>query len=198
MIAVSIIASAVQKELGSYFSTEAHTHSDIIRYINSAVRAITIARNFDFNQYSHKIDVISWTDTYSIPYQIETFFVKKSWQKVDFYDFKNYNILDHKNDIVWIWGNNFKCTSPWEYEIFYRGFPKHITSLNDFLEIPEHFYDLILLKSTYFGFMDIRAYDKANNKENIFNWMVKNMATRSSNPKPMQIKRLNKWKKKVW
>jgi len=58
MIAVSVIASAIKKELGSYFSTEAHKDNDIVRYINSAVRAIVIAKNFDFNQYKYTLTVV--------------------------------------------------------------------------------------------------------------------------------------------
>lgn len=198
MIAVSTIALALKKELGSYFSTEAHRDNDIIRYINSAVKDIVIAKNFQFNQYQTTVTVVEWTTKYDIPYQIETFFVKKGWVNIDFLDFKEYNFLSDKWNNVWIWENTFMSEMPWEYEIFYRWIPKQIISLTDSLEIPEHFYDLVLLRATYFWFMDVRAYDKANNKQVIFTWMIKSMATRSSTPQPTKIKRLNKGKRKVW
>lgn len=198
MIAVSVIASAIKKELGSYFSTEAHKDNDIVRYINSAVRAIVIAKNFDFNQYKYKLTVVPWEEQYNIPYQIETFYVKKSWENIDFLDFKDYNNVSDKSNYIWIWWDVCNCVSPWEYEIFYRWFPSQIFWLNESLEIPAHFFDLVLLKATYFGFMDIRAYDKANHKNNIFEWMIDDMATRSSTPQPTKTKRLNKSKKKIW
>lgn len=198
MIAVSTIAPVIQKELGSFFSTEAHWSNDLIRYINSAVRAITIARNFWYNQYNKKITIIEWTVKYEIPYQIETFFVKKWWVEVDFYDFQDYHRLNDKTKAIWIWENTLICEEPWEYELFYRGLPAPITDLTDLIEIPEHFYDIIIIKATYFGFMDIKVYDKANNKKAIFDWMIKSIATRSSNPQPTKIKRLNKSKNKIW
>ena len=36
MFAQSEVIVAIQKELGSFFSTEAHTDSDILRYMKSA------------------------------------------------------------------------------------------------------------------------------------------------------------------
>jgi hypothetical protein len=193
MILVSTIATALKKELWSYFSTEAHRDNDIVRYINSAARAITIARNFDFNQFEYSITVVDWTTSYDIPYQIETFYVLDSnWDEVDIFDFSEYNKEKDKTDKIWIRSEVLKCTTPWTYTVFYRWYIPQITSLNDTLSIPDHFYDLIVLKATYFWYMDIRAFDKWNNKEAIFQGMIKSLATRSSNPKPLNIKRLNK------
>ena len=198
MISVSLIAAALKKELGSYFSTEAHRDNDIVRYINSATRAITISRNFDFNQYDTDIVVTEWTTKYNIPYQIETFFVKKDNEDIEYENFVGYHGLSNKSWILWIYWDKAICESPWTYKIFYRWFPPHIFSLEDSLDIPEHFYDLVLLKATYFWFADIAAYDKANNKDTIFDGMIKDMATRSSNPRPLVTKRLNKSKRKQW
>lgn len=201
MISVPIIASALKKELGSYFSTEAHRDNDIVRYINSAARAIAISRNFQFNQYEYELVVTEWVTTYNIPFQIETYFILDStWEEVDFEDFMNYHREKDKSDLIWVWGDTVKCTNPWTYTFFYRGYPTQITSLTDSLTIPEHFYDIVILKASYFGFMDIRAYTKANNKETIFTWMIWDMAKRSSNPQPTKKKRLNKSSNnsKVW
>lgn len=193
MISVPIIVSALKKELGSYFSTEAHRDNDIQRYINSAARAIAIARNFQFNQYEYEFVVTEWVTKYSIPYQIETYFILDSaWDEVDYEDFANYHRQKDKTEIIWIWWDVAKCTKPWTYTIYYRWYPTQITSLTDTLAVPEHFYDIILLKASYFWFMDIRAYTKANNKETIFKWMISDMAKRSSNPQPSKVKRLNK------
>lgn len=199
MIQSSIIAFNLKKELWSYFSTEAHRDNDIIRYINSAVKAIVVSRNFDFNQYEYELTVTAWTTSYDIPYQIETFFIlNSSWEEVDMRDFINYHKEQDKTDLIWIWGDKLKCETPWVYTIYYRWYPTQITSLTDVVNVPEHFFDIIVLKATYFWFMDIRAYDKAQTKENIFTWMIKNMATRSSNPQPLKRKRLNNSKSNTW
>lgn len=199
MIAVSTITAALKKELGSYFSTEAHRDNDIVRYINSAARAITIERNFQFWQKKTDLVVTNWITEYDIPFQIETFFVQDSaWEDVAFEDFLEYNKLRDKTWIVWIWGDKAECNTPWTYTIFHRGYPTEVTSLSDSLNIPSHFYDLVVIKAAYFGFMDIRAYDKAGTKKTIFDGMIKSLATRSSNPQPSKTKRLNKWKSKAW
>ena len=199
MIAVPIIEQAVKKELWSVFSTEAHKTSDLLRYINSSARAIAIEKNFAFNQYSTEITVVEWTTSYSIPYQIETFFIKKSdTTDMEFTDFVWYYGTSDKSSIIWIWDDTLICTIPWTYTIFYRGYPPTITSLSDTLVIPEHFFDLVVLKAIYFAYMDIRAYEKAGQKDNIFKGMIKSMATRSSNSRPLEHKRLNKSKSKVW
>jgi hypothetical protein len=46
MISTAKVMQNLQKELGSFYSTEAHTSADMLRYINSAARAICISRNF--------------------------------------------------------------------------------------------------------------------------------------------------------
>lgn len=199
MIPASILATNIKKELWSYFSTEAHRDNDIVRYINSAAKALVVARNFDFNQYEYPITITAWTTSYDIPYQIETFFIlNSSWEEVEIRDFSWYNRESDKTDIIWIWGDKLSCETPWTYTIFYRWYPTQITSLSDTLNIPEHFYDILIVKATYFWFMDIRAYDKAWVKDNIFKWMIKDMATRSSNPQPLKIKRLNSSKSNTW
>ncbi len=201
MISVSTIAQALKKELGSYFSTEAHKDWDLIRYINSAARAVTIWRNFDFNNYVYNLVVTEWISSYDIPYQIETYFIlDSSWEEVDFKDFTWYFRETDRTDTVWIWWEHAECIKPWTYTIYYRWFPPTITSITENLELPEHFFDIICLKASYFGFMDILAYDKANQKENIFKWMISDLAKRSSNPQPTKIKRLNKSSNnsKVW
>lgn len=198
MISANVIAAALKKELWSFFSNEAHKDWDIVRYINSAVRSIVLSRNFWFNKYKHTINVSSWVNEYDIPYQIETFFVKKWKDTVDYEDFEWYYLLDNTEWVVWIWENVFISEEPWEYTIFYRWFPTQINSLEDNIQIPEHFKDLVILKATVFWFLDIKNYTKAATKDSIYEWMIKDMAKRSSNPQPRKITRLHKSKSKVF
>lgn len=48
MLSQSSVAQAIQKELGSFISTEAHKDTDIVRYINSALNYIANYRDFPF------------------------------------------------------------------------------------------------------------------------------------------------------
>lgn len=185
MISVAVLDQALQKELWSFFSTDAHQDNDRIRYINSAVRAICLSKNFNFNKYNYSITT-DWIITdYSIPYQIETFWITDSnldW--VEYCKFEDYYLTKDRSSLIWIWEDSLVTTMAWTYNILYRWFPSSITNLTWTILIPEHFYDLVLVKAVAFWFADIKDYIKEANKNAIYNWMIKDMATRSSNVTP--------------
>ena len=200
MIPISKLTANIKKELGSFFSTEAHTSVDLIRYINSAVKALCISKSFWFNKYSYTINVVSWQTEYTIPYQIQTFYVlDSSWEEVEMLWFEDYHKLKDKSNCIMVEEEKLITTAiSWAYTIYYVWFPPQVFNDEDTLEIPEHFADTIVVKAVYYWFMDIKAYEKAATKETIFNWMIKSIATRSSDKKPMQVKRLNKSKSSVF
>lgn len=193
MIAISEVDAAIKKQLGSFFSTEAHKEPDRVRYINSAVRAIATAKNFSFNRYKTDITTTSWTTDYTVPYQIETFAIlNAAWDEVPLYDFEDYYIEKNKNSIIWIWDDTLVTTLVWTYTVLYRGYPPTITSLTWTIAIPEHFFDLVVTKAAAFWFADIKDFAKEGNREAIFNGMIKSMATRNSNRKPRNINQVAK------
>ena len=199
MIATPLLTEAIKKELGSLFSTEAHTSNDLIRYINSAVRKICISKNFTFNKFHKEITITEWTKEYEIPFQIETFFIlNEAWDEVEFYNFEDYYRQKDKSNIIWIWDDVLVSEYKWTFTIFYRGFPTTITEANSSITIPEHFYDLLVVWAVYYWFMDIKNYSKAWTKKEIFDWMIKSMATRASDPQPFKTKRMNEGKTTVF
>lgn len=198
-INTQIIADNIKKELWSFFSTEAHTDSNILRYINSSIRNICISKNFDFNKYTYSLTTDWITTSYTIPYQVETFFIQaQNLEEIDLYNFENYYRESDKSNIIWIWDTTLITTLTWTYTIYYRWFPDTLVSLSSSITIPDHFYDLIVVWWTYFWFLDVKAYDYANQKKFIFDWMIKSMATRNSNPLPLKTKRLNSSKNNIW
>jgi len=82
--------------------------------------------------------------------------------------------------------------------VIFRGFPETITKLEWTIDIPQHFFDLIVVKATYFGFQDIRAYQQGTLKEQIYQWMIKSLATRTTNQFPLKMQRLNNNPNKIW
>lgn len=196
MISVLDLKVAIEKELGSYFSTEAHWEGSLIRYMNSAVRDICIQKNFDFNKYIETYTVTTPWVPVNIRYNIETYFVKQWSSDVWFYDFEHY----FKNNKQWacIYWDKLLTETTWDYTIYFRGFPETLTKLEWNVDIPQHFFDLIVVKAVYFWFMDIRAYEQATIKDSIYKWMIHNLATRSTNQNPFVKKRLNNNNNKVW
>jgi hypothetical protein len=121
MLAVQPIADNLKSELGSFFSTEAHSNNAILRYINSAVRDICIFRNFTFNKFTHSITVTAGTTTYTIPNQVDTFSVlDSSSDDMDLYNFQDYHRLKDKSKAVGIWDETFICSVPGTYTIIYQ------------------------------------------------------------------------------
>jgi len=51
MISIPELDQNIKKELGSFFSTQAHTEPDRIRYINSSVKDLCMKRDWDFNKF---------------------------------------------------------------------------------------------------------------------------------------------------
>lgn len=195
MISAEILSQEIKTELWSYFSNEGHKDTAIVRYINAAVQYVSILKNFSFNQYDTTVTVVEWTESYDIPYQIETFFIKRSWEEVEFWNFQDFHRWDTE---IWIYWEKFLCRIPGVYTIFYRGYAPQITKLDDSIDIPSHFKDAIFVWALHFWYKDIKAYSKATENMNIFKWMVNDYATREWNPAPNKTKRLAKSKSKTF
>lgn len=193
MISTAEVDAAIVKQLWSFFSTEAHKEPDRVRYINSAVRAIATAKNFSFNRFMESITTTSATTNYTVPFQIETFAVlNSSWDEMELLDFEDYYIEKNKTNIIGIWDTTLVTTAIWTFDILYRGYPTTVTTLLWTIEIPEHFFDLVVCKAVAFWFADIKDYQKEAQKNGIFEWMIKSMATRNSNRKPRNINQVAK------
>ena len=57
MISIPELDQNIKKELGSFFSTQAHTEPDRIRYINSSVKDLCMKRDWDFNKFRDVLTV---------------------------------------------------------------------------------------------------------------------------------------------
>lgn len=57
MINTQSVVDNVKFELGSVFETEAHGNNACVRYVNSAVRDVCLAKNFSFNKYKTTVTV---------------------------------------------------------------------------------------------------------------------------------------------
>ena len=200
MINTAELEVAIKKGLGSFFSTDAHSWTSIIRYINSWVKYMIERKKFTFNKYIYRVDTTDENTTeFSIPYQIETFFIQnEAWDEVKMYKFEDYFRLRDKSDSICVHEDRIITKMKWKFDIYYKWYPKTITSISQTLEVPEHFLDVIILIATYYWFLDIKAFDKANSTKSIMDWFLKNMATRSSDKFPLETKRLNESENVVW
>jgi hypothetical protein len=86
--------------------------------------------------------------------------------------------------VIWIWWETLVSSKTWTFTILYRWFAWTITSLSSVISIPEHFYDALVLRWVYYGYMDEKDYAKAAEKDRIFQWMITDLATRNTNTLP--------------
>lgn len=85
----------------------------MIRYINSAIRDICIEKNFTFNKFTTTVTVTSNSTTYTIPNQIETFYILDDEDtQMEFYSFEDYYVLTDKSNKIGIWDETLVCSTP--------------------------------------------------------------------------------------
>lgn len=199
MINTTELESVIKKNLGSFYSTDAHNWTAILRYINSAVRYLVERKNFKFNKYTYQLTTDSNSTEYNIPYQIETFFVLNDvWEELDLFEFEDYFREIDKDNKICIFEDKLITTFKWSLTIYYRWYPNFLTNISQTLNIPEHFFDVLVLIASYYWFMDVHAYEKANFTKATMDWFIKDLATRSSDKLPFNIKRTNKSESQVW
>ena len=199
MINTNTLIETIKKKLGSFYSTDAHSSVDLLRYVNSAIRYISIRKNFNFNKYSYELTTDESNTEYDIPYQIETFYVlNESWELLDLYTFEEYFSETDKDNKICIFEDKLITTFKWNLTVYYRWYISTLTSSTETLDIPEHFFDVLVLIWSYYWYMDVSAFDKANRTKNISDWFLKDMATRDSDKFPLNLKRMNKSNHKVW
>lgn len=164
---MSTLVPAIQKELGSFFSTEAHSDADIIRYVCSAIRYFSSYRDFKFLEMRQIVTYSVANVEQTISYNVKTKSVRSypdfstDYNPVDM----NYFYSSSSNDRdIGIWDSTFVAKVTGTFQIIYQGIPTFPTTNTDTIELPDFTYDIILGLSIYYGYMDIELYDKAQNR----------------------------------
>lgn len=199
MINTATLETTIKKNLGSFYSTDAHNWTSILRYINSAVKYLIEKKNFNFNKYIYTLTTNNIDIKYTIPYQIETFFIQNdSWDEFEIFNFEDYYRQKDKSNKICVVGDKLVTTIKWNLNIFYRWYPDIITTIEQDLDVPAHFFDILVLIWSYYGFLDVHAYEKANFTKGIIDWFIKDLATRDSDKFPLNEKRLNNSESQIW
>lgn len=164
---MSTLVPAIQKELGSFFSTEAHSDADIIRYVCSAIRYFSAYRDFKFLEMRQIVTYSVANVEQTISYNVKTKSVRSypdfstDYNPVDM----NYFYSSSSNDRdIGIWDSTFVAKVTGTFQVIYQGIPTFPTTNTDVIDLPDFVYDIILGLSIYYGYMDIELYDKAQNR----------------------------------
>ncbi len=188
MIQIEPIISAIQKELGSFFSTEAHTSSDILRYINSANNYIASFRDFPYL-------IKTQTVVYNTPAvaQTITYCLKVVWingdTSIKVIPQQDWFFPDNRVGAICVDGDQFIATEAGTYTIMYVAKPTTVTWSSTTIDIPPQFEPVLIDVAIHYGYKDIKLYDKASAKIGQANNELNLLAQRITNPTPRQQRR---------
>lgn len=192
MISQAVITTAIQKELGSFFSTEAHTDSDIVRYIDSAVNYVASYRDFSFLIETQTVVYTTPLVSQTITYTVKVLGVNGDpainiLRKADWF------FPDLRTNAICIDGDEFIANDAGTYEILYVKLPDKLTTATaGTLDIPPQFEQVIIDLSIMYGYKDLKYYDKASAKLGAANAELGLLAQRITNPTPRQTRILSR------
>lgn len=188
MFAQAEVVVAIQKELGSFFSTEAHTDSDILRYMKSAWNYIANFRDFPFLIKEYTVAYTTPLVAATIPYNVKTLGINWDknavilWKEDWFYP----ELREWAFMIAW---TEFIANTSGTYTILYVWLPSKPTNQTVTIDLPEDFQQAYTDIAIHYGFKDLKMYDKASALVWAANAELTMLAQRNTNPVP----RSNKW-----
>lgn len=188
MISISPVIAAIQKELGSFFSTEAHTSSDILRYINSANNYIASFRDFP---HLIKTQIVTYTTpgiAQSIEYCLKVVGVNGN-PDIKVISQADWFFPDNRVGSICVDGDQFIATDAGTFTIMYVSKPTTVTSDSTTIDIPPQFEPVLIDVAIHYGYKDIKMYDKASAKIGQANNELNLLAQRITNPTPRQQRR---------
>jgi len=172
-VAVPILQKRIKKWLGWMYSSNAHSESDIIDYINSAIRHLSTDALFPFLVFDYVFKADGKTNRYPIPTNYSTRCIYRDGKLLKYNACWKELYKDCKwacqSDIIYI-SNEYiilpDSNDTSEYRITYRGLPKKIDysvewhlQMDNFVDVPDTLEDALVHLSLYYWFIDIKETD---------------------------------------
>jgi len=186
MIDLSAVVLAVQKECGSFFTTEAHP--DPYRYINSAINYILNRRDWQWNR-------TLWSIVYTTPWQNTTLeffpskvYVVKLGNEVQYiYNYEEWFLAEEHTGGVGIFWQTFIADQAWTYNILYAKTLTKVDADNSQIDLPPYYEDVVQWLAMHYAYKDIKDYSTAGSLMAQANAILDSASDRASNVTPRQI-----------
>lgn len=188
MIQLEPVISAIQKELGSFFSTEAHTASDILRYINSANNYIASFRDFPYLIKTQTVVYATPGVAQTITYCLKVVGINGD-TSIKVIPQQDWFFPDNRVGAICVDGDQFIATEAGTYTIMYVAKPTTVTNTSTTIDIPPQFEPVLIDVAIHYGYKDIKLYDKSSAKIGQANNELNLLAQRITNPTPRQQRR---------
>jgi len=161
MINISTVVASMQKELGSFVSTEAHP--DMYRYINSAINYIYNRRDWWWNKKIYAFNYLSASQEQVLPfYPQKVFVVKKDWEIWQIANNEEWFTIDDHSKMIWIFSNKVISESTGVYSMLYASTAPTVSASDIDVDIPDNFIDVLQMVAIHFAYKDIKDYQTAS------------------------------------
>lgn len=190
-INVSLVIDKLTDNLWVSNITEAHTPSDMIDYINTALNKIMTQYNFPYWLRKHTLTTNWVKEEYNIPFAINTFFLKdQDWSNKDLLE-----LSDYFEPTVQKWFSIFwdvlYTKETWTWTIIYQSLLDEVTTVNDVIDLPSVFKNVIITYASKEWFRKARNFDKVRFYDEEFKVEMNRLSAIHTNRTPNVISRIS-------
>lgn len=186
MIAVQDILYELKKELGAFFSLEAHPASDLLGYITSGARLLSTKRPWEFNVIRTQVTLANGFDLAAVRETSETLAVSTiSNPKVRL--IKKAEFLattDTSYEYATLYDTTFSASQAGTYTIIHRAYPDTVTDENGTIDMPASMRDMLVNYSLYFGYLSAKQTENAVDRFNVAEGLLPFISARNTDTTP--------------
>jgi len=180
MISTQPLFTAIKNECGSLFSTEAHSDSQVLGYIGSAIRYIANYRDFPFLKKQITVNVITPDTAVTTSFKVKTHTVYfGSLEKIPL-PIDEYFVPNTTNQYVGSWDDVFYAKETGTYSVIATIIPAVPVTDTDSIDLPDYMSDVLMTIAMSYAYKSVRMYPESENQLKIGNAILETAANRTS------------------
>jgi len=184
MISTQPIFTAIKNECGSLFSTEAHSDSQVLGYIGSAIRYIANYRDFAFLKKPITVTVVTPDTAVTTAFKVKTHTVYFGTLEKIPLPIDEYFTPNTTTQYVGSWDDVFYAKEPGSYSVIATIIPAVPTTDTDSIDLPDYLSDVLMTIAMSYAYKSVRMYPESENQMKIGNAILDTAANRTSGTYP--------------
>lgn len=184
MISTQPIFTAIKNECGSLFSTEAHSDSQVLGYIGSAIRYIANYRDFAFLKKPITVTVVTPDTAVTTAFKVKTHTVYFGTLEKIPLPIDEYFTPNTTTQYVGSWDDVFYAKETGSYSVIATIIPAVPTTDTDSIDLPDYLSDVLMTIAMSYAYKSVRMYPESENQMKIGNAILDTAANRTSGTYP--------------
>lgn len=184
MISTQPIFTAIKNECGSLFSTEAHSDSQVLGYIGSAIRYIANYRDFAFLKKPITVTVVTPDTAVTTAFKVKTHTVYFGTLEKIPLPIDEYFTPNTTTAYVGSWDDVFYAKETGSYSVIATIIPAVPTTDTDTIDLPDYLSDVLMTIAMSYAYKSVRMYPESENQMKIGNAILDTAANRTSGTYP--------------